>query len=173
MRGIDVSHHQGDIDWAAVRAEGWRFAWIKATEGGDWTDPRFERNRVGAEAAGIAWGAYHFYTFCRAPEEQAAHFLATVGPKAALPHAVDVEGGGNCSRQLTPQRLRADVHTFSELVGQATGRRVVAYVIEGQVERLFGGDGPMNRDLWVRNLTSEPAVVGGRPWTVWQYHARG
>lgn len=173
VRGIDVSHHQGEIDWAAVRAEGWRFAWLKATEGGDWTDTRFAENRAGAEAVGLPWGAYHFYTFCRAPEEQAAHFLATTGAGGALPPAVDVETGGNCSRRLEPSALRADVARFSELVTAATGRPVLAYVVERQAERLFGPEGPPNQHLWVRNIHTEPSPIGGQPCTIWQHHARG
>lgn len=42
--GIDVSRHQDDIDWPSVAEDGIEFAVIKATEGGDWVDPRFEEN---------------------------------------------------------------------------------------------------------------------------------
>ena len=44
IRGIDVSHHQGSIDWNAIAASGVEFAYIKATEGGDWIDHRFKEN---------------------------------------------------------------------------------------------------------------------------------
>ena len=43
--------------------------------GGDWTDPRFADNWREARAAGLRVGAYHFFTFCRPPQEQAQHFL--------------------------------------------------------------------------------------------------
>ena len=48
IHGIDVSRYQGDIDWNAVREFGVRFAWIKATEGGDLptkNSPRIGRRR--------------------------------------------------------------------------------------------------------------------------------
>lgn len=73
--GIDVSHHQGQIDWRRVRQDGISFTYVKATEGGDWTDPRFEMNWRGAGEAGLRRGAYHFFTLCRAGEAQAKHFL--------------------------------------------------------------------------------------------------
>src|ERR687883_942901 len=60
IQGIDVSRHQGRIDWASVSAAGTQFAFIKATEGGDHMDERFLENWQGAKAAGIPRAAYHF-----------------------------------------------------------------------------------------------------------------
>ena len=99
IHGIDVSHHQGAIDWKKVAGDGVAFAYLKATEGGDHRDRTFARNWREARAAGIAVGAYHFFTFCRPGAEQAANVLAVV-PAApdALPPAVDLEFGGNCGR---------------------------------------------------------------------------
>ena len=62
VHGIDVSHHQGSIDWSAVAGDDVGFAFIKATEGGDHIDRRFEENWIGAAKAGIPRGAYHFFT---------------------------------------------------------------------------------------------------------------
>jgi lysozyme len=67
IHGIDVSKFQGDIDWNAVANSGIKFAWIKATEGGDYADARFQANWEGAKAAGIPHGAYHFVYWCRPP----------------------------------------------------------------------------------------------------------
>ena len=61
-KGIDVSHWQGDIDWAAVAASGVEFAIIKAggSDAGFYKDSKFERNYEGAKANGIPVGAYYF-----------------------------------------------------------------------------------------------------------------
>src|SRR5262245_51070496 len=87
IHGIDVSKYQGAIDWEAAKSKGGvRFAWIKATEGGDRKDDRFEENWRGARAAGIPTGAYHFYYFCRPVEDQIAWFKTHVPPaRDALP----------------------------------------------------------------------------------------
>jgi len=53
VHGVDVSHHQGEIDWQAVAADGVAFAFIKATEGGDFVDPRFAKNWKRSAAAAI------------------------------------------------------------------------------------------------------------------------
>lgn len=82
VRGVDVSHHQGDIDWTALAQDDVSFAYIKATEGGDWVDPKFTENWEAAHEAGVIRGAYHFFTFCRSGVDQAANLIATV-PKAS------------------------------------------------------------------------------------------
>ena len=61
-QGIDVSHHQGPIDWTALPVQGVDFAYIKATEGGDHRDTRFAENWRASRAAGVRRGAYHFFT---------------------------------------------------------------------------------------------------------------
>lgn len=171
VRGLDVSRHQGPIRWPEVADEGWRFVWIKATEGGDWTDPRFDENRAGAAAAGLDWGAYHYFTFCRPPADQAAHFLATLGDDpGALPPAVDVELGGNCKTLPPPAQVRADVDTFLALIEAGLGRPAVLYLIGTQLPRLFGELGPPDRALWQRNMYQAP---GPLPWRIWQWHSRG
>lgn len=74
VRGIDVSHHHGEIDWAQVAQSGVAFVSVKASEGGELSDPRFLANVTGARAAGLKVGAYHFFTFCRPGEDQAKTF---------------------------------------------------------------------------------------------------
>ena len=97
VQGVDVSHHQGNIDWTLLETEGIDFAYIKATEGGDWVDPNFPRNWRGAERVGIARGAYHYFSTCRPGALQAENFLETAGMSAdALPAALDLEYGGFC-----------------------------------------------------------------------------
>ena len=58
--GIDVSHHQGVIDWSQVAGSGQRFAIAKATEGRTFVDPNYAFNKTGAEMSGLVFGAYHF-----------------------------------------------------------------------------------------------------------------
>lgn len=41
IRGIDVSHHQGQVNWSAIAADGIHFAYVKASEGESFRDPRF------------------------------------------------------------------------------------------------------------------------------------
>ena len=60
LEGIDVSHWQGTIDWAKVRAAGKRFAYIKASEHTSFVDDKYQTDRSRAKSAGLKVGAYHF-----------------------------------------------------------------------------------------------------------------
>lgn len=55
IRGVDVSHYQGDIDWAALSRQDIRFAYIKATEGSSHTDERFLENWDHAADTDMDW----------------------------------------------------------------------------------------------------------------------
>jgi lysozyme len=172
VRGIDVSHHQGAIDWAAVRGDGIAFAYIKATEGGDHVDPRFTENWTRARAAGVIVGAYHFFTFCRDGATQARSFLSVVPrDRDALPPAVDLESDGNCSRTPSAGELRAELETYLRLVRDAYGREPVIYVTE-EFTGMFPEAAP-HSPLWVRDVLAQPDWLATLGWTLWQYADRG
>ena len=116
--GIDVSQHQGVIDWPAVAAAGIRFAFVRALEG-QTPDPTFERNRRGALEAGLLVGAYQ-YLRARHPGRYQADLLleqlGDLGP-GELPPAVDVE-------ELDGQdavAVRACVHAWVERTSMLLG----------------------------------------------------
>ena len=94
--GIDVSHHQGEIDWPSIPKERISFAYIKATEGGDWKDKNFLSNWNGAKQAGLKVGAYHFFTLCRNGKTQARNFIDYVPNESSmLAPVIDLEYVGN------------------------------------------------------------------------------
>ena len=68
LRGIDVSHYQGNINWSKVATSGIKFACAKATEGITYVDPSFSANWVGMKSVGLTRCAYHFAH----PKEDAA-----------------------------------------------------------------------------------------------------
>lgn len=89
VRGVDVSHHQDDIDWSVLTTDGeLQFAFIKASEGTDFQDRRFDENWREAQGQ-VARSAYHFFTFCTPGEAQAHNFLQTAPDPGELPRAVD------------------------------------------------------------------------------------
>lgn len=92
IKGLDVSHHNGVIDWAKQKANGIEFAYIKATEGLNYTDPMFKSNAKRAKDAGIITGAYHFFRPAQDAAGQARHFLDRIsGLGLELPHNLDWE----------------------------------------------------------------------------------
>lgn len=81
MFGVDVSNHQGRVDWdRAVNEGGVEFALVKATEGVDFDDAWFARNWAELGRLGLPRGAYHYaLPSANSSEDEAAHFLAIVG----------------------------------------------------------------------------------------------
>jgi lysozyme len=173
IHGIDVSKYQGDIDWNEVHNSGVKFAWIKATEGGDYVDEKFARNWELAKSAGIPRGAYHFMYWCRPAEQQAQWFVEHV-PKDpdALPPVLDVEWNPvskTCPHRLSREAALAEMKTVLNAMQTAYGKMPVIYtsvdfyhdVIEGSLT-----DYPM----WLRCVKGYPAIkYGDRRWHFWQH----
>lgn len=165
--GVDVSNHQGEIDWQLVPSANVGFAYIKATEGSDFTDATFAGNWAQAQAAGLEVGAYHFFSYCTSGEAQAAHFLAVAPPDpTSLPPAVDIEQSGACLDTSSPDRVLQEVQSFLAVVEQAHAREAVVYVLDG-----FDYLAPVTetRRLWRRSLFRGPVET---EWSIWQFHNR-
>ncbi len=171
LRGVDVSHHQGKIDWALVAQDDIAFAYLKATEGGDFQDSAFEENRQGAAAAGLAWGAYHFFSLCKGGAEQAENYLnALAGGKPVLAPVLDLEFEGNCARRPKREYVLAEISAFVARVEQATGQSVILYTPEEFYKAYLKGEA-LNRRLWARSIWRSPSYA--KDWSLWQYHQRG
>src|SRR5829696_2837114 len=115
-RVIDVSHHNGAIDWPAVAGAGIALAFIKATQGTRFVDPKFRRNRCDAERAGVLVVPYHFLDTAD-PEAQAGHFLAVTGLGDGQPGMLDWETEAPASAAVA----------FGMVLAEHTGRDPVAY----------------------------------------------
>jgi lysozyme len=164
--GIDVSHHQGEIDWDEVASDGISFVYIKATEGGDLVDDRSEENWVGAGEAGLARGAYHFFTLCRPGTDQADNFPDQLPPPdaVALPPAVDLELTGNCSERPARAQVLAELRAFLEIVEAETGRDTVLYLRQ-DFDEIYRVDESFDRPLWTFRYLRRPSRDD---WTIWQ-----
>lgn len=170
IRGIDVSHHQGKVDWTATATENIHFAFIKASEGADHLDREFDANWDGAAAAGIARGAYHFFTFCTPGDLQAGHFHNVAGDgDGELPHAVDVEFSGNCKNWTSIDSIRAELRIFLERTELNDGRRPILYAPRDAYAQILAGHFD-EYPLWLRDLLAEP---GHGSWQFWQYADNG
>lgn len=157
---IDVSHHQGKIDWARVATAGVRGAWIKSTEGRTWVDPRFRENTSGAWRNGIVTGAYHFaHPRTNSPAAEAAHFLSLIGdpPARSLPVVLDLED--HCEG-MTARAVQAWVRSFRAAV-EADGWDCWLYSYVPFL-RQFGFTGAE----WIARYHSVPPQL---PCQVWQY----
>jgi lysozyme len=173
IQGIDISHHQGVIDWQALaRQPKVRFAIMKATEGGDHRDRRFAENWKAAKDAGIVRGAYHFFTFCRPGREQARNVIETVPVEAdALPIAIDLEFTGNCGKVPTLDELSAEIKAFFDELNGAYPGKPIFYLNQQFFEQYLKGNEARFPDhyLWLRSIGQEPRQNDCRDWSFWQF----
>lgn len=106
--GVDVSHHQGGLKLAAVKATGCRFVYAKASEGATYRDPMFWDWQRAAERLGLLFAAYHFVSD-RAADEQAANYAAAV-PDKSIPVVLDVEPGASARPSIgLAERVRSEL----------------------------------------------------------------
>lgn len=128
IHGIDVSHHQDEIDWAKVKSTAKQdypisFVFIKATEGGDHKDRRFEENFSHAAEIGLIRGAYHFYNPYSDPIRQADFFISQVKlKKGDLAPVLDIE-----RKPRDKAQLQADLITFLNRLEQHYGVKPIIY----------------------------------------------
>lgn len=183
VRGIDIYHGDGTLDWPQVYAGGCKFAFVKATQGTTVTDSAYARNVREARAAGLYVGAYHFLRQHEGGVEQAKHFLETVGNgrRGMLVPTVDVEGYGNEPWELSATDTTRKVLAFIAHIQQVTGRGCIVYTSPG-----FAGD-HLNSDvyedsghryalahypLWVAHYGVEKPRVP-KPWAAWTFWQHG
>lgn len=149
LSGIDVSgwQHPGDasIDWHKVRAAGKRFAWLKATQGVDYTSPYLAEDALEAEAAGVLVGAYHYAVPGADTAVQQAQYLvhACRGLHLPLGYALDLETTGT----LQGYELAGWAEAFlAELKG--TGRPRVLYTLPSWIRAYLTG-APWGAEWWL------------------------
>ncbi|MDA0633397.1 GH25 family lysozyme [Nonomuraea sp. MCN248] len=170
LHGIDVSNWQGSVDWAEHARKGVAFAFVKATEGGDWTDHWFARNWDRMRANWIVCGAYHFARPKGDPEEQARHFLGTIRASGGLRRgdllALDLETDDG----LRPDRVARFARYWCGIVERRTGVRPFVYTFQN-----FAEDGNCaglsDYPLWIASPhrpRGRPVVP--RPWHDWTIH---
>ena len=116
--GIDVSVHNGTIDWGQVGQSGVDFAIAKATEGNGYVDPRYAANIAGMKANGILPGAYHFLVtdkYGATGAIQCDYFLSHIGDPTGLLVGIDIETETNLSAQPGTREVVAFCQRWHQL----------------------------------------------------------
>lgn len=171
VKGIDVSRHQGVIDWAKVSASGVHFVAMRCTLGTHGVDDKFFVNWQGAKDAGLLVTAYHLVFPDLPPQEQVAHFLATMGYRVPdMPLVLDCEMPQGQNKQTVTANIQAQVN----LLPPVNGLKPLIYT-----NQAFGNTYMLSNfgcPLWVANYTTadEPRMpVWWDTWKLWQYSSTG
>ena len=177
-KGVDVAAHQHPggtpIDWSKVRTDGQSFAFVKATEGGDWVNPHYVEDVQAAHAAGLKTGAYHYARPSTDARTQAANFAAQIAlaPDQTLPPALDIE----VDEGKSAAQLEQWIEEFTSELKRLTGRTPMIYTYK------YFWMGQMNNSqkfsdmpLWLAAYQDQaPEAVGGwKKLSFWQRSGSG
>jgi len=181
--GIDVSNHQGTVNWTAVKSAGTVFAFAKATEGTTFTDAFINQNIAGMKRVGIIPGAYHFGHPGSDATTQANRFTSVVrnangGSFSGLLQLVlDLE----VTDGRSPAQVFAWTQTFVARVKAVTGRPCIIYTgFFFWRDQVGNPNNNLNCPLWLAAYVPEsqtaaltPRAWSGVGWAFWQYTASG
>ncbi len=173
-KGIDVSEHQGHIDWAKVAKDGVQFAVIRAGYGRELSqkDDYFEQNYTAAKKAGIQVGAF-WYSYAnsvkRAEEEAKTCLKVLEGKKFDLPIFFDQEY--EKSILALSSKTRTDIILkFLEII-QAAGRKCGLYSSTNFITTKLQASRLRQYPLWIAEYGSK-LHYPGTVWA-WQYTSTG
>ena len=169
--GIDISKHNGKVNWDKLNDQHLDFVFIKATEGQTRPDPRYIENLKGAKSIKVKVGAYHFFKFNRDGAEQAKNYLSHVNIyNLNFAPILDVEESGNFTNRNNPKLVMKEIRGFVSYVEARSSRKVIIYTNEHEYNKYIKGNFN-NNPIWICSLDEEPPV--DRPWLFWQYAHRG
>lgn len=173
--GIDVSEHNGALDWAAIKRAGIKFAIIRDGYGVSHVDNQFKANMAGAIAQGLLIGVYHFsYALDAAgAKKEAAFCIKLLEPyknKIVLPVYFDfeydtVDYAAKCGVTLGKSAFNAHTVAFCEAVKSA-GYAPGVYYNKDYYNRMVDLNSVGGYSQWYAQYASAPSVTS---YDLWQY----
>ena len=159
---MDLSHHDGEIDFSALAASGVDFAHVRATHGVTIVDDQLRQFGDGMVAAGIPFGTYHFFSSLSDPGEQARNYLdaiAFLSPHEMLPPVLDMEWdisvadpeAGDRWAAWTPKQIADAMEIWLRIVEAETGVQPMIYTNTTWWQERLGAEGNRFRayPLWI------------------------
>ena len=173
VMGVDVSAHQGNIDWKILSRQNVSFAFIKATEGSGWVDKKFAYNFTYSMKYGLIVGAYHFFSFDSDAISQSENYIKNV-PKDMnlLPPVVDIEFYGDKNKNIPDvETTREQLKKLLERLEEYYQKKPIIYATNTSYN-LYIKDNFEEYKIWIRDIFSTPNLKDNRKWTLWQYTNR-
>jgi lysozyme len=176
IMGIDVSHHQGLIDWkkvaaAKIKSKPLSFVFVRATYGRWKNDKYFTYNWKATAQVGLLRGAYHYFLPTQSAVAQAEKFLSRVcGPdgkyQGDLPPVLDVE---DPPTGISREEFHSEIQQWLDLVENRTGHRPILYsganFYRVNLYPVF-----KSYPLWVAHYQkNQPSIPHTQSWDVWQF----
>lgn len=171
--GIDVSNHQGKIDWKKVKK--WNenkiyFVYIKATEGATYRDKMYDINIKGAKSNNILIGSYHYFKTTSTVQDQFENFKNTVEKnKQDLIPLVDVEEMNEWNSKL----FNKNFTEFLNLVESYFGAKPMIYTVNSFYNKNLSKKYKIYKFMIGRYGKNEPFMKDNHEWFIWQFSESG
>ena len=173
MKGIDIYNGTKTVDFAKVKAAGYEFAMIKASEGHTLADASLSRNLTEAAKAGLHTGVYHWF-WGRSTEEtqqEIDFFLQRVrGCKMEMPVALDVEQKELAG--LGRDKLTAYIKQWLDGV-KAAGYFPIVYASKAWLTSYIDMSRLLEYDIWIAQYFDRITYTGPGNIGMWQYTSTG
>ncbi|MCK5845800.1 MAG: glycoside hydrolase family 25 protein [Bacteroidales bacterium] len=167
--GIDISRHQGVINWSVLSNFKFRyhkidFIYIKATESDNWIDNRYDINWINSKKHGFIRGAYHFFDPNTKSSTQMENFFKNVKlEKGDLPPMLDVEE----ESLLNVQEYRNKVLQCLKLMESHYKMKPILYTNQSFYNQYFRAQEFAGYSLWLSRLLKSPPKQ--QNWVIWQF----
>jgi len=153
--GIDLSHHQGHVNWDKLcKNNKPYFAFLKVTEGSSHKDTRFNSYIDKARVYDIRVGAYHFFSYRSSGKSQARHFLKHAKlQKGDLPYVLDAEYNRHMPNQ---PKVSREIMAFLETVEAETNIRPIIYCEADYYNKYIKNETEKEYPLWLCDFRRRP-----------------
>lgn len=166
FKGVDLSVHNGAVDFAKVKSAGYTFAIIREGFGDEVSypsqkDARFEQNYKNAKAAGMNVGAYHYLyaTTVSGAKREAQGLVKNLSGKAFdMPIALDIEERSQYN--LSRETVEGITKAFLD-VCEAAGYYCMLYSYESFLTAKFSAAFRSRYDIWCANISRTPTIAYG------------
>lgn len=169
VHGFDISHHQGKINWDKLSKAQYtpfpvRFVFMKASEGGDFSDTTFIHNFAEARKHGFIRGAYHFYNPKTDANRQADFFIRSVELEPGdLPPVLDIE-----TRSDDMDKLRKDLLIWLHRIEAFYRVKPILYTSYKYKTRFLNDSIFNTYPYWIAHYYVDSVEYQG-PWKFWQH----
>lgn len=170
-RGIDISHHQGNIDFDKLKGN-IDFAMVRTSYGAFYEDKKYKQNIAGLERIGVPYGLYHFSyaTSIDSAKKEAEGFIKIIkNYNPTYPVVIDIESSSRTS-DVRSDTLVDIADTICKKIEDA-GYYVMIYANLDYLNNKLN-DSKLDRyDKWLAEWKNKPSY--NKPFGIWQYSSKG
>ena len=171
VHGIDLSHYQGDVFWETVGENSkMAYVYLKASEGGDRIDAKYERNIELAHKYGLKVGSYHFFRPKTDLHKQLLNFMTQCRPgEQDLIPMIDIETKSG----LDTEEFCDSLFKFIHLVEKAYNQKPLLYTFVNFYNNYLLGKMDGYKLMIAQYTRRIPELADQRDFTMWQYTGKG